>query len=106
MKKTIYLTLTGAFLMGVAVGLLGSCGPSKEEIEKKKAQANTRYEIGNVVYLKPDSCAALIIGTNVSFNYNGVTDYNNAGYVVYRVRDCHGLEVVTKDQFIYGLKHK
>lgn len=82
-----------------------SCGPSLEEIEARKAKANARYEIGSVVYLKPDSCSALIMGTDVSFDYNGVTDYNS-GYTVYRVRDCHGIEAITQDQFIYGLKHR
>ena len=97
MKKTIYLTF-------IVLGLLASCGPSLEEIEAKKAKANAKYKIGSVVYLKPDSCSALIMGTDVSFDYNGVTDYNS-GYTVYGVRDCHGIQSVTKDEFIYGLKH-
>ena len=93
--------------IALALAILGlfSCGPCKEEIEAKKAKANARYEIGSVVYLKPDSCSALIMGTDVSFDYNGVTDYNS-GYTVYRVRDCHGIEAITQDQFIYGLKHR
>lgn len=89
----------------IALLALCSCGPCKEEIELKKAQANARYKIGSVVYLKPDSCSALITGTDVSFDYNGVIDYNS-GYTVYRVRDCHGIESITKDEFIYGLKHR
>lgn len=106
MKKIIYLTVLGGFLMGIAVGLLASCGPSKEEIETQKLLAKDMpYKVGNVVYLKPDSCSALITGTEVSFNYNGINDWNNP-YVLYQIRDCHGIHTITKAEFIYGLKHR
>lgn len=95
------VTLWG--LMFVLV--LFSCGPSKEEIEAKKALAKTRYSIGNVVYMKPDSCSALITGTEASFNYNGINNYD-AAYILYQIRDCHGLNTTTKEEFIYGLKHR
>jgi hypothetical protein len=88
------------------VAILASCGPSKEEIETKKALAkNIRYKVGNVVYLKPDSCAGVITGAEVSFNYNGINNYDSA-YVYFHIRDCHGLDITAREEFIYGLKHR
>jgi hypothetical protein len=84
---------------------LFSCGPSAEQIAAKKAQAKMRYKVGNVVYLKPDSCNALITGTSVSFDYGGINNWDS-GYVVYNIRDCRSIETTTKDEFIYGLKHR
>ncbi len=96
------ITLAGFVLFCIQT----SCGPSKEEIQTKKAQAKgMRYKIGDVVYLKPDSCSALITGTEVSFDYNGITNWDSA-YIVYTVRDCHGLNTTARDRFIYGLKHR
>ena len=101
-KSVLSVTLFATFVFVIS----HSCGPSKEEIEVKKAQArNLRYKIGNVVYMKPDSCSALITGTGASFDYNGVTNWDSA-YVVYEIRDCHGINTTTKEEFIYGLKHR
>ena len=104
MKKQILLSFT---LSCVITAMFFSCGPSKEEIETKKALAkNMLYRVGNVVYLKPDSCSALITGTEVSFVNNiGMNDYDNP-YVLYQIRDCHGINTLTKEEFIYGLKHR
>jgi hypothetical protein len=86
--------------------VLFSCGPSKEEIETQRLMVKSvAYSVGNVVYLKPDSCSALITGTEVSFDYNGINNYD-AGYVLYQIRDCHGIQTVAKGEFIYGLKHR
>lgn len=93
--------------MGFALGLLASCGPSKEEIETKEAliSKNNKYKVGNVVYLKPDSCAGVITAIKVSFDYGGINDYDSA-YIYYVIRDCHGLDITAKQEFIYGLKHR
>lgn len=82
-----------------------SCGPSKEEIEAVEAQQKTKYRIGDIVYLKPDSCVALITDFSVGFWHNGKTDYDHPS-VLYSIRDCHGLQVQTKDEFIYSLKSR
>lgn len=98
MKKAL-LTLWNLSLL-IPMFYTMSCGPSKEEIEYKKAMAmRPSYKIGDVVYLKPDSSAALITGTDVSFTSN----YDSA-YVVYYVL-CRGLESKIKGNFIYGIKN-
>lgn len=74
-----------------------SCGPSREEIEN--AAVLVKYKQGDVVYLKPDSCQAVITGTTASYNFNTGTSFAE-----YWVRDCHGINVRLMDEFIYGLK--
>jgi len=89
---TLSCVFTTLFLFG--------CGPCREELEiKKAADKLVRYKSGDVVYLKPDSCLAVVTSTTASYNYNTGT-----AFVEYWVRDCHGLNVRIVEEFIYGRK--
>jgi len=89
MKKLLVL-LTAAILC--------SCGPTKEEMEANRlAKLNQKYDVGSVVYLKPDSCVGLVLRYFMSFP---------SGQYYYLIRDCRGDNIELKEKFIYGLKHK
>ncbi len=97
-KKTI------ALLLFSVITCVQSCGPSRQEIENVQKQkfSKMRYKIGQVVYLKPDSCVALIMNYEVScFGFNNC----DSSECIYNVRDCHGNNVDMKKEFIYGLKN-
>lgn len=100
MKKT-YIIL----LLSCLFGLL-SCGPSKEEMEAREKEvmrtSNKKYKVGDIVYLKPDSCKGLVIGFKPIYTF-----YNDtAPAISYLMRDCHGQEVlIDTDNFIYGKEY-
>jgi hypothetical protein len=82
------------------MGLMLGCGPSREELKVTEAQKrNLKYKVGQVVYLKPDSCKSLIVGTDIQF----LNERWDSCVSVYEVRDCHGLNTFMQEAFIYGV---
>jgi hypothetical protein len=64
-----------------------------------RKNATIKYQPGQVVYLKPDSCQAVITGTLVTYNYG-----DGNAYLYYGIRDCHGIDSQVREEIIYGLK--
>jgi len=101
MKKI--LTSTASLISVVAISLaifvFVSCGPSREEleIEKAKLEANGKYKLGDIIYLKPDNCKAVIISFDCDYDYE-----KGLAVAGYYVRDCHGQHLTVQDHLIYG----
>lgn len=105
MKKVILLTLWNLAL-STPMFYVVSCGPSKEEIEFRDKETTLeskgkKYKIADIVYLKPDSCKAVVLRYKV--NHTSWNENEDKPTLSYMVRDCHGKELqIDDDNFIYG----